>query len=111
VGKQVPFGRLRAGSHRAYRPIRNGIDILLLAPRRFYEMLLKSPDVLGFWFLVFLGSVLFSEAGRRDGWESRFPSAGSGQALTGRTARFGMTSIFCFQSWVFLVLVLMEANS
>ena len=48
MGKQVPFGKLRAGSHRAYRPIRNGIDILLLAPRRFYEMLLKSPDVLGF---------------------------------------------------------------
>jgi hypothetical protein len=28
-GKVVPLGKLRAGSHRAYRPIRNGIDILL----------------------------------------------------------------------------------
>ena len=25
LGKQVPFGKLRAGSHRAYRPIRNDI--------------------------------------------------------------------------------------
>jgi len=24
--KQVPFGKLRAGSYRAYRPIRNDID-------------------------------------------------------------------------------------
>src|SRR5580704_725200 len=29
----------------------------------------------------------------------QFPSAGSGQALTGRTARFGMTLISCFQPW------------
>jgi hypothetical protein len=28
MGKQVPFGKLRAGSHRAYRPIRNDIDLL-----------------------------------------------------------------------------------
>ena len=54
-----------------------------------------SPNV---WVLV-LGfpSLKFSETGRRGGQESRFPSASSGQALTGRTARFGMTSIFCFQ--------------
>ena len=49
VGKQVPFGKLRAGSHRAYRPIRNDIDILLSAPRRFYEMLL-SLSMFGFGF-------------------------------------------------------------
>ena len=73
MGKRVP--------HRAYRPIRNDIDILLSAPRRFYEMLLKSPNV---WVLV-LGfpSLKFSETGRRGGQESRFPSASSGQALTG----------------------------
>jgi len=81
VGKQVPFGKLRAGSHRAYRPIRNDSDILFSAPRRFYEMLLKSPNV---WVLV-LGfpSLKFSETGRRGGQESRFPLASSGQALTG----------------------------
>jgi len=109
VGKQVPFGKLRAGSHRAYRPIRNDIDILFSAPRRFYEMLLKSPNV---WVLV-LGfpSLKFSETGRRGRQESRVPFGKLRADSHRRTARFRMTSIFCFQSWGFLVLVLMEANS
>ena len=51
--------------------------------------------VLVFLALVFLALVFPSEAGGCDARrESRFPSASSGQALTGLLARFGMTSIF-----------------
>jgi hypothetical protein len=69
AGQQVPFGKLRAGSRRAYRPIRNDIDFAFS---------------LGFPSLIFLVLIFFSEAERLC-WDSRF--------LTGRTARFGMTSI------------------
>ena len=57
----------------------------------------KSPDVLGLVFFGFPSHlVLFSEAGQRDEWESRFLWQAQGRLCTEHTDQFGMTSIFCF---------------
>jgi hypothetical protein len=54
-----------------------------------------AAAALVFLVLVLLVLIFPSEAdGCNAGWESRSPSASSGQALTGLLARFGMTTDF-----------------
>jgi hypothetical protein len=69
LGQQVPFGKLRAGSHRAYRPIRNDID---------FAFSLASPS-LAFSSLDFNGATVRTNFER---FTSCLPAVCFSQALT-----------------------------